>query len=39
VRVEPGAAGSGTAFRVDVDVRLLPLYIYGSVHTFADQDA
>jgi ribosomal protection tetracycline resistance protein len=37
LRVEPAAAGSGTFFRVDVDVRLLPLYIYGSVDTFADQ--
>ena len=37
LRVEPAAAGSGTAFRVDADVRLLPLYIYGSVDTFADQ--
>jgi ribosomal protection tetracycline resistance protein len=37
LRVEPRAAGSGTAFRIDVDVRLLPLYIYGSLDTFADQ--
>jgi len=37
LRVEPAAAGSGTVFRVAGDVRLLPLYIYGSVDTFADQ--
>jgi ribosomal protection tetracycline resistance protein len=37
LRVERGAAGSGIAFRINVDVRLLPLYIYGSIDTFADQ--
>jgi ribosomal protection tetracycline resistance protein len=28
LRIEPAAPGSGIEFRVDVDVRLLPLYIY-----------
>jgi ribosomal protection tetracycline resistance protein len=37
LRVEPAAAGSGVAFRVDVDVRLLPLYIYGSKESLTEQ--
>jgi ribosomal protection tetracycline resistance protein len=34
LRVEPAPTGSGVAFRVDVDVRLLPVYIYKTVDMF-----
>ncbi len=34
VRVEPGAAGSGVQVRFDVDVQLVPLYIYKTVGAF-----
>jgi ribosomal protection tetracycline resistance protein len=34
--VEPGPAGSGVAFRLDFDPRLVPLYIYKTVGHFAD---
>jgi ribosomal protection tetracycline resistance protein len=36
LRVEPGPAGSGVAFRLDFDPRLVPLYIYKTVGHFAD---
>ena len=36
LRVEPGLAGSGLEFRLDVDPRLLPLYIYKTAASFND---
>ena len=36
LRVEPGPAGSGVRFGLDVDLRLLPLYIYKTAGRFAD---
>jgi ribosomal protection tetracycline resistance protein len=36
LRVEPGPAGSGLEFRLDVDPRLLPLYIYKTAARFID---
>ncbi len=36
LRVEPGPAGSGLEFRLDVDPRLLPLYIYKTTASFTD---
>ena len=36
LRIEPAGAGSGVEFRVDVDVRLLPLYIYKRLDVFVD---
>jgi ribosomal protection tetracycline resistance protein len=36
LRVEPAAPGSGLQFRIDVDPRLLPLYIYKSRDRFAE---
>ena len=35
LRVEPAPAGSGTELRLDVGVRLVPLYIYKDSDTFA----
>ena len=35
LRIEPGAAGSGIRFRVEVDPRLVPLYIYKTAGQFA----
>ena len=35
LRVEPGPAGSGLEFRLDVDPRLLPLYIYKTAASFS----
>jgi len=35
LRVEPAAAGSGVGFRLDVDPRELPLYIYKNSADFA----
>jgi ribosomal protection tetracycline resistance protein len=35
LRVEPGPADSGIEFRVDVDPRLLPLYIYKTAASFS----
>ncbi len=37
LRIEPAPAGSGTEFRTDVDVRLVPLYLFHTVETFARQ--
>jgi ribosomal protection tetracycline resistance protein len=36
LRVAPGPAGSGVRFRLDVDPRLLPLYIYKTAGHFTD---
>jgi ribosomal protection tetracycline resistance protein len=36
LRVDPAPIGSGIEFRLDVDVRLVPLYIYKTVDTFVD---
>jgi ribosomal protection tetracycline resistance protein len=35
LRVEPGPVGSGLSFRLDVDPRLVPLYIYKTAGHFA----
>ena len=37
LRLDPAPIGSGIEFRLDVDVRLVPIYIYKSVDTFIDQ--
>jgi len=37
LRIEPAPAGSGIEFRTDVDVRLVPLYLFHTVETFATQ--
>jgi ribosomal protection tetracycline resistance protein len=36
LRVEPGPADTGIEFRLDVDPRLLPLYIYKTAASFVD---
>jgi ribosomal protection tetracycline resistance protein len=36
LRIEPGPADSGLEFRLDVDPRLLPLYIYKTAASFID---
>ncbi|MGI9110861.1 MAG: GTP-binding protein, partial [Gaiellaceae bacterium] len=36
LRVEPAPRGSGVEFRLDVDVRLVPIYIYKTVNGFID---
>jgi ribosomal protection tetracycline resistance protein len=36
LHVEPGPAGSGLQFRLDVDPRLVPLYIYKTASHFTD---
>jgi len=36
LRVEPGPADSGIEFRLDVDPRLVPLYIYKTAGSFTD---
>ena len=36
LRVEPGPADSGIEFRLDVDPRLLPLFIYKTAASFTD---
>jgi len=35
LRVDPAPAGSGVAFRLDVDTRSLPLYVYKRAEVFA----
>ncbi len=35
LRVEPAPVGSGVAFRLDVDVRSVPMYVYKSTDNFA----
>ena len=37
LRIEPAPSGSGIAFRTDVEVRLVPLYIFHTVEAFATQ--
>lgn len=39
LRIEPGKAGSGVAFRLDVDVKLVPLHIFHTVPQFEAQMA
>jgi ribosomal protection tetracycline resistance protein len=39
LRIEPGKPGSGIAFRTEVDVKLLPLYIFHTVPQFEAQMA
>ena len=39
LRIEPGKPGSGITFRTDVDVKLLPLYIFHTVPQFEAQMA
>ncbi|MEO6044978.1 MAG: translation factor GTPase family protein [Tepidiformaceae bacterium] len=36
LRIEPAPIDSGIEFRLDVDVRLVPLYIYKTVNAFSD---
>ena len=36
LRLAPAPIGSGIEFRLDVDVRLVPIYIYKTVDTFVD---
>ncbi len=36
LRVDPAPIDSGVEFRLDVDVRLVPIYIYKTVDTFVD---
>jgi ribosomal protection tetracycline resistance protein len=36
LRVEPAAPGSGVSFQLDLDPRLVPLYLYGSADRFAE---
>ena len=36
LRVEPGAAGSGIEFRLDVDPQTVPLYVYKTRESFAE---
>ncbi len=35
LRVDPAPAGSGVAFRLDVDVRSVPMYVYKTTDNFA----
>ena len=35
LRVDPAPAGSGVAFRLDVDVRSVPMYVYKTTGNFA----
>ncbi len=37
LRIEPAPAGSGIEFRTDLAVRLVPLYLFRTVDTFATQ--
>jgi ribosomal protection tetracycline resistance protein len=37
LRIEPAAFGSGTAFRAEVEPRLLPLYLYRTPEVFIGQ--
>ncbi|MEO5704875.1 MAG: GTP-binding protein, partial [Candidatus Limnocylindrales bacterium] len=37
MRIEPAKAGAGISFRVDVDVKLVPLYIFNTVPQFEAQ--
>ena len=35
LRVDPAPAGSGVAFRLDVDIRSVPMYVYKTAASFA----
>ena len=37
LRIEPAAVGSGIAFRMDVEPRLVPLYLFRTPDVFANQ--
>jgi ribosomal protection tetracycline resistance protein len=37
LRIEPASPGSGVEFRADVEVRLVPLYLFRTVETFVTQ--
>ena len=37
LRIEPGKPGTGISFRTDVDVKLLPLYIFHTIPQFEAQ--
>ena len=39
LRIDPAPVGSGIEFRLDVDVRLVPIYIYKTVDAFITQMA
>jgi ribosomal protection tetracycline resistance protein len=39
LRLDPAPIGSGIEFRLDVDVRLVPIYIYKTVDAFVDHMA
>ena len=39
LRVDPAPAGSGVAFRLDVDIRSVPMYIYKTAGNFAEMMA
>jgi ribosomal protection tetracycline resistance protein len=39
LRVDPAPAGSGVAFRLDVDVRSVPMYVYKTAGNFAEMMA
>jgi ribosomal protection tetracycline resistance protein len=36
LRVDPGPPGSGVVVRLDVDIRLVPLYVYKTTDVFAE---
>jgi ribosomal protection tetracycline resistance protein len=36
LRVDPAPAGSGVAFRLDVDIRSVPMYVYKTAAAFAE---
>ena len=37
LRIEPAPPGSGVEFRTDVEVRLVPMYLFHTVETFSTQ--
>jgi len=39
LRVEPAPAGSGVAFRLEVDIRSVPMYVYKTAAAFAEMMA
>jgi len=39
LRVDPAPAGSGVAFRLDVDIRSIPMYVYKTADNFAEMMA
>ena len=36
LRIDPGPSGSGIDFRLEVDTRAVPLYVYGKVESFRE---